>query len=262
MCASVWSESVCATRVGGGPCVPLTARVQLSARFPRDREGPMRLLIAEDDPRLCSLLLRGLTENGYVVDAAGRGDDALHVLGSYGYAVAVLDWRMPGLDGVEVIKAARKRRIAVPVLVLTARDAIADRVDALDAGADDYLVKPFQFPELLARLRALMRRPAALLPVLRLGGVQLDPAARRVSAGSRELPLTAMEYALLEALLRGHPAAVSRTSLARHLWQDEAGAVDPNTLDVHVTRLRGKLAPTALRVANVRGVGYRLEDHG
>ena len=220
----------------------------------------MRLLLAEDDLRLRSLLERGLGENGYVVDAVDRGDDALHLLRLYEYAVAVLDWRMPGLDGVEVIRAGRRLGLPVPVLVLTARDAVADRVAALDAGADDYLVKPFEFPELLARLRALQRRPPALLPALRVGGVELDPAARRVSDGDRELRLTAMEYSLLEILLRKHPAVVTRAALARQLWEDEVGAVDTNTLDVHVTRLRGKLGPTGLRVANVRGVGYRLEE--
>src|SRR5262249_5483316 len=115
----------------------------------------MRLLIAEDDPRISALLRRGLTENGYVVDAAARGDDALHLLGIYDYAVAVLDWRMPGLDGVEVIKAARSRKIAVPVLVLTARDGLTDRGGALDAGGERYLGETFQFPEHLARQRAL-----------------------------------------------------------------------------------------------------------
>src|SRR5215471_2254052 len=178
----------------------------------------MRLLIAEDDPRLSALLRRGLTENGYVVDAAARGDDALHLLAIYDYAAAVLDWRMPGLDGIEVIRAARSRRIAVPVLVLTARDGLADRVDALDAGADDYLVKPFQFPELLARLRALQRRPAVLPPVLELGGVRLDPAARRVTCAGVEVRLTPIELSLLELLLRRHPAMTSRGLIAQHLW--------------------------------------------
>lgn len=220
----------------------------------------MRLLLAEDDRRLCSLLERGLAENGYVVDAVSRGDDALHLLRLYEYAVAILDWRMPGLDGVEVIRSARRLGVPVPVLVLTARDAVMDRVGALDAGADDYLIKPFEFPELLARLRALQRRPPAVLPALSVGGIQLDPAMHRVTAGVRELRLTGMEFALLEVLLRRHPATVSRTSLVQHLWEDEAGAVDTNTLDVHVTRLRGKLAGTGLRVTNVRGIGYRLEE--
>jgi DNA-binding response OmpR family regulator len=194
------------------------------------------------------------------VDAVDRGDDALHLMRLGEYAVAVLDWRMPGLDGVEVIRAARRIEIRLPILVLTARDAVTDRVDALDAGADDYLVKPFEFPELLARLRALLRRPSFLQPVLIVGGVQLDPVARTVRGEGRELRLTAMEYGLLEVLLRRHPGVASRASIFAHLWEDEAGAVDPNTLDVHVTRLRGKLGPTGLRLVNVRGVGYRLED--
>src|SRR5215467_8951969 len=126
---------------------------------------------------------------GFHATVKAQCDDALHLLGIYDYAVAVLDWRMPGLDGVEVIRAARSRRIAVPVLVLTARDGLSDRVDALDSGADDYLVKPFQFPELLARLRALQRRPPPLSPVLELGGVPLDPSTRRVTCDGAELRL-------------------------------------------------------------------------
>jgi two-component system copper resistance phosphate regulon response regulator CusR len=220
----------------------------------------MRLLLAEDDVRLRSLLRRGLAENGYVVDEVERGDDALHLLRLYEYAVAVLDWRMPGLDGIEVVRAVRGLELRMPILVLTARDAVTDRVAALDAGADDYLVKPFEFPELLARLRALQRRPAVLQTALRAGGVELDPAARRVLAGGHELRLTAMEYGMLEVLLRRHPGVASRTAIAQHLWEDEAGAVDANTVDVHVTRLRGKLAGTGLRVVNVRGVGYRLQE--
>lgn len=238
----------------------LTPRVQLSARFPRDRECPVRLLIAEDDPRLCSLLRRGLSENGYVVDAAARGDDALHLLEVYDYAVAVLDWRMPGLDGVEVIKAARKRRIAVPVLVLTARDGLADRVDALDAGADDYLVKPFQFPELLARLRALQRRRVASAPILELGGVRLDPSTRRVTSGGAEVRLAPIELSLLELLMRRHPATTSRDLIAQHLWPEEWAGTSQNNIEVHVSRLRSKLTGSSLRLTSVRGTGYRLED--
>jgi DNA-binding response OmpR family regulator len=220
----------------------------------------MRLLIAEDDPRLASLLERGLTENGYVVDVARRGDDALHLLAIYDYAAAVLDWRMPGLDGVEVIRAARSRRIAVPVLVLTARDGLADRVDALDAGADDYVVKPFQFPELLARLRALQRRPAALPPVMELGGVRLDPAARRVTCGGAEVRLTPIELSLLELLLRRHPAMTSRDLIAQHLWPEEWAGTSGNAIEVHASRLRTKLGPSSLRLLSVRGSGYRLEE--
>lgn len=220
----------------------------------------MRVLLAEDDRHLKEVLERGLVENGYVLDAVERGDDALHLFRLYDYAVAILDWRMPGLDGVEVIRAVRRLDIRVPILVLTARDALMDRVDALDAGADDYLIKPFQFPELLARLRALQRRPLVQQPALGAGDVELEPATRRVRAGGNDLRLTAMEYGLLEVLLRGYPAVVSRASLFNHLWEDEAAAVDSNTLDVHVTRLRGKLTQTRLRLVNVRGVGYRLEE--
>lgn len=220
----------------------------------------MRLLIAEDDPRLSALLQRGLTENSYVVDVVDRGDDALHLLAIYDYAVAVLDWRMPGLDGVEVIRAARGRRVAVPVLVLTARDGLSDRVDALDAGADDYMVKPFQFPELLARLRALQRRPGVRPPVLELGGVRLDPSVRRASYGGVELRLAPIELSLLELLMRRHPAMTSRDLIAQHLWPEEWAGVSGNAIEVHVSRLRGKLSGSRLRLVSVRGSGYRLEE--
>jgi DNA-binding response OmpR family regulator len=220
----------------------------------------MRLLIAEDDPRLASLLRRGLTESGYVVDVACRGDDALHLLALYEYAAAVLDWRMPGLDGVEVIRAARSRRIAVPVLVLTARDGLSDRVDALDAGADDYLVKPFQFPELLARLRALQRRPPPLHPILELGGVRLDPATGRVTCDGAEVRLAPIQLGLLELMLRRHPAVTSRDLIAQHLWPEEWAGTSPNAIEVHVSRLRGKLSGSSLSLSSVRGSGYRLEE--
>lgn len=220
----------------------------------------MRLLLAEDDARLASLLERGLTENGYVVDATARGDDALHLLSVYEYTAAVLDWRMPGLDGVEVIRAARTRRIAVPVLVLTARDGLQDRVDALDAGADDYLVKPFQFPELLARLRALQRRPGASPPVLELGGVRLDPATRRVTRDGHAVSLTPTEFSLLELLLRRQPAATSRSLIAQHLWSEEWAGTTENAIEVHASRLRSKLSGARMKVVGVRGVGYRLDE--
>lgn len=220
----------------------------------------MRLLIAEDDERLCELLTRGLNENGYVVDAANRGDDALHLLGIYDYAAAILDWRMPGLDGVEVIRAARSRKIAVPVLVLTARDGLADRVDALDAGADDYLVKPFQFPELLARLRALQRRRIEGTPVLELNGVRLDPSTRRVTLDGAEVRLAPIEFSLLELLMRRHPAMTSRDLIAQHVWAGEWAGTTGNAIEVHVSRLRTKLSRSRIRLATVRGSGYRLEE--
>jgi len=221
----------------------------------------MRVLVAEDDPALRSVLERGLRENGYVVDAVGRGDDALHLLGLYDYALAVLDWRMPGSPGVDVVAEVRRRRLATPVLMLTARDTVADRVTGLDAGADDYLVKPFAFDELLARLRALQRRPvAADQPTLAAGALRYDPGTREAAVDGRPLGLTPTERTILELLLRRRPAAVTRAAIAQHGWADESDPLGSNTIEVHVARLRAKLAGAGVRVVTVRGVGYRLED--
>jgi DNA-binding response OmpR family regulator len=219
----------------------------------------MRLLLAEDDQALRSVLERGLRENGYVVDAVERGDDALHLLGMYDYALAILDWRMPGRPGLEVIAEARRRGLPTPILMLTARDTLADRVAGLDTGADDYLVKPFEFTELLARLRALQRRPAACIePNLAAGGLEYDPGTREATIGGRRLSLTPTERAILELLLRRRPAVVTRAAIAEHGWHDESEPLGSNTIEVHVARLRAKLAQAAVRVTTVRGVGYRL----
>lgn len=217
------------------------------------------MLVAEDDPGLRSVLERGLRRHGYAVDAVEDGESALRHLAAYDYEAAVVDWRMPGVTGLDVVRDLRRRGGTVPVLLLTARDATGDRVAGLDAGADDYLVKPFEFAELLARLRALQRRPAAVLhPVLEVGDLVFDPATRRVHQGDRELALTARELAILELLLRRHPAAVTRRSIALQVWDDEADAVGSNTIDVHLTRLRGKLAGGSTRIETVRGFGYRV----
>ena len=219
----------------------------------------MRLLIAEDDLALRSVLERGLTEHGYVLDAVDRGDDALHLLRIYDYAAAVIDWRMPGMDGAELIRQARKHKIATPMLMLTARDTTADKVAGLDAGADDYLVKPFQFDELLARLRALQRRPTGTAgPMLAMGALTLDPAARSAESNGSKLKLTAIELAILELLMRRSPAVVERAVIAKHVWEDESEAVGSNTIDVHIANLRRKLASGRVELATVRGVGYRL----
>jgi len=208
--------------------------------------------VAEDDPALRSVLERGLRENGYVVDAVVDGEEALAYLRAYEYEAAVLDWRMPGVSGVEVVDRARRRGDRTPVLMLTARDTTADRIAGLNAGADDYLVKPFDFGELLARLRALQRRPAlAVDPVL-------SCAARRATVDDAPVELTTIEMGLLELLLRRAPAVVSRSTMALQVWDDEADAVGSNTIDVHVGRLRGKLAGSRARIETVRGVGYRM----
>src|SRR5438093_4687148 len=221
----------------------------------------MRLLLAEDDRAVLSILARGLEEEGYVLDSVERGDDALHLLRLYDYSAAILDWRMPGLAGDEVVRQARKLNITTPVLMLTARDTVDDKVAGLDSGADDYLVKPIAFEELLARLRALLRRPrAGGRPHLEVGGLVLDPAARSAHVNGTELRLTAREFAILEVLMRRSPAVVDRMSIALHAWRDESDAIGSNTIDVHVGHLRKKLADSAAAVSlvTVRRAGHRL----
>ncbi|MEI7858961.1 MAG: response regulator transcription factor [Acidimicrobiales bacterium] len=219
----------------------------------------MRVLVAEDDPGLRSVLERGLREHGYIVDAVVDGDEALTYLRSYAYEVAVLDWRMPNTTGVEVIAKMRARGDRTPVLLLTARDATEDRVQGLNEGADDYLVKPFSFPELIARLSALQRRPPlTLAPVLICGDVSFDPSTRMVNSGDSILQLTAIEIGILELLLRRAPAPVTRQTIAVQVWEDEADPVGSNTIDVHVGRLRSKLAGSTAKIETVRGFGYRI----
>jgi two-component system OmpR family response regulator len=219
----------------------------------------VRVLIAEDDEALRSVLTRGLSENGYVVDAVADGEAALSYLASYEYEVVILDWRMPRMNGYDVLTAMRKRRLPVPVLMLTAMDRSADRIAGLDGGADDYLVKPFDFGELLARLRALQRRPAAVTGVvLRCGDLSLDPASRDARVDNKPLAVTATELAILELLLRRTPAIVTRQSIAVNVWPVEADGIGSNTIDVHLARLRAKLVGSHTRVETVRGVGYRL----
>jgi DNA-binding response OmpR family regulator len=219
----------------------------------------VRLLVAEDDGPLRSVLERGLRENGYVVDAVADGEQAVAYLRAYAYEVAILDWRMPKLSGIEVVQQARQRGDRTPVLMLTARDATEDRVLGLNTGADDYLVKPFVFAELLARLQALQRRPSMMLaPQLTCGNVSLDTATRTVTSAGTTVLLTAIELGVLELLLRRSPAVVTRSIIAVQVWDDEADAVGSNTIDVHVGRLRAKLSGSGARIETVRGLGYRL----
>ena len=219
----------------------------------------MRVLVAEDDDGLRSVLARGLRESDYVVDAVGDGDEAVRFLRGYEYALVVLDWRMPGMSGLDVVRWMRRHQRSTPVLMLTARDAPADRVTGLDEGADDYLIKPFDFAELLARMRALQRRPQAVQqPALIVGDLRFDPATREVRVGGQEPVLTAIEYGILELLIRRSPAVVARKTIAVHVWDDESDAMGSNTIDVHLARLRAKLAGGMVRIETVRGIGYRM----
>jgi len=219
----------------------------------------MRILVAEDDPGLRSVLERGLEEHGYVVDAVADGADALAYLRSYQYEVAVLDWRMPKRTGIEVLAEMRTRGDRTPVLMLTARDATEDRVEGLNRGADDYLVKPFSFAELAARITALQRRPALTVdPVITTGDLAFDPTSRVLTCRGEPVTLTAIETGLIELLLRRSPAVVTRRTIAVQVWDDEADAVGSNTIDVHVGRLRAKVGDATARIETVRGTGYRL----
>jgi DNA-binding response OmpR family regulator len=219
----------------------------------------VRVLIAEDDQGLRAILARGLQEQDYVVDAVADGDEALRFLRSYQYEVAVIDWRMPGVSGLDVVRWLRRSQRPTRVLMLTARDAPADRVTGLDAGADDYLVKPFDFGELLARLRALQRRPSAVQqPEIVVGDLRFEPATRQVLVAGHAAALTGIEFGILELLVRRSPAVVPRRSIAVNVWEDESDAMGSNTIDVHLARLRAKLAGGQIRIETVRGVGYRL----
>jgi two-component system, OmpR family, response regulator len=216
----------------------------------------MRVLVVEDDPKLASLLGRGLREEGVATDVTSRGEDALWMAGATRYDALVLDVMLPGIDGFEACERLRADGVSTPVLMLTAREAIEDRIAGLDGGADDYLVKPFAFGELLARLRALARRgPVARPAVLETGSLRLDPATHRVWRGGEEIELTAREFALLQALMRRPGQAMSRFELLEAVW-DNAYENRSNVIDVYVRYLRRKLGRTTIET--VRGHGYRL----
>ncbi|MEP6892333.1 MAG: response regulator transcription factor [Gaiellaceae bacterium] len=220
----------------------------------------MRVLIVEDDVRLASLLRRGLGKEGFAVDVAETGEDALWMAGAHAYDAIVLDVMLPGIDGFEACRRMRVAGVWTPVLILTARDSVEDRVAGLDTGADDYLVKPFAFAELLARLRALSRRGEVERPsVLVVGDLRLDPASRQVWRGPVEIALSAKEFMLLETFMRRPGQVLSRFELIEHAW-DFAYENRSNVIDVFVRRLRSKLDdPFATRsLETVRGVGYRL----
>jgi len=221
----------------------------------------MRVLVVEDEPKLAEVLERGLEEHGYAVDVAHDGDAALGLALVEPYDVLVLDVMLPLLDGYAVCRELRARGKAVPILMLTARDAIDDRVAGLDAGADDYLVKPFAFRELLARVRALLRRDGRSKdPVLRLGDLEIDTVSRDVLRRGAPVDLTSKEYAILEFFARNPNRVLTRTQIAEHVWDYDFVAMS-NVVDVYVGYLRRKLndydEPRLLRT--VRGTGYQLK---
>ncbi len=224
----------------------------------------MRLLVVEDEPKLRGLLERGLTEEGHVVDGTGVGEDALWMAAATRYDAIVLDVMLPGSDGYTICRELRERGIWTSVLMLTARDATEDRIAGLDTGADDYLIKPFAFGELLARLRALARRSPLERPaLLQAGDLRLDPAGRRAWRGETELELSAKEFVLLETFLRRPGAALSRVELLNAGW-DLAFETRSNIVDVYVRYLREKIdRPFGMTsIETVRGFGYRLRADG
>jgi two-component system OmpR family response regulator len=220
----------------------------------------MRVLIVEDELRMASLIRRGLLEEGLAADVAASGEDALWMAEAHDYDAIVLDVMLPGIDGFETCRRLRATDVWAPVLMLTARDAVEDRVAGLDTGADDYLVKPFAFAELLARLRALARRGDAERPnVLQVGDLTLDPAAREVRRGDDEILLSAKEFSLLETFMRRPGEVLSRLHLLEHAW-DFAYENRSNVVDVYVRHLRRKIDEPFGRhsLETVRGAGYRL----
>jgi two-component system OmpR family response regulator len=222
----------------------------------------MRVLVVEDEAKLAGLLRRGFVEEGHAADVAGTGDDAFWRVAAIEYDAIVLDVMLPGIDGFEVCRRLRERGVWTPVLMLTARDAVTDRVAGLDAGADDYLAKPFSFAELLARLRALARRGTVERPaVLEVGDLRLDPATRRAWRGRDEIALSAKEFAVLETLMRRPGRVLSRYELLEHAW-GSAYEHRSNVVDVYVRYLREKVDRPFGRssLETVRGVGYRLRD--
>ena len=224
----------------------------------------MRLLVIEDEPKVGQALREGLQAEGYEVILAETGEDGFFLASNRVFDLIVLDVMLPGRDGLEVLAALRKQSISTPVLLLTAKDAVESRVAGLDAGADDYLVKPFAFPELSARIRALSRRgKAEPMTLIRIGTFEVDPVTRTVLREGIRLELTVREFELLEYLARNKGRVVSREMLARDVWK-EPGRATPldNVIDVHVARLRKKLDdPFAIKLLHtVRGVGFLLSE--
>lgn len=226
--------------------------------------GIVRILIVEDDPKMSALMRRGLEMDGHAPDVAGSGEDALWMAKAVTYDAIVLDLLLPGIDGIETCRRLRSAGVWAPVLMLTARRTIDDRIAGLDAGGDDYLTKPFSFAELLARLRALARRGAIERPiVVTVGDLRLDPGSRRAWRGEIEIPLSAKEFALLELMMRRPGRVLSRLEILDHAWNMDYENRS-NVIDVFVRRLREKIdRPFGTQsLETVRGAGYRLrEDH-
>ena len=220
----------------------------------------MRVLLVEDEPRIAGFIRRGLSEQGYAVDLATDGEEALDWPGVVDFDLIILDVMLPVRDGIDVCATLRQRGVAIPVLMLTAKDAVEDRVRGLDSGADDYLVKPFAFAELLARVRALARRPPVAQGTrLQVDELSLDTATHAVERGGEAIELTTKEYAILEYLMRHPNQVLTRTMIAEHVWNYDFDNAS-NVIDVHIRNLRRKIdARFATKLIHtVRGAGYRI----
>jgi two-component system copper resistance phosphate regulon response regulator CusR len=222
----------------------------------------MRILIVEDESKIAAFLRKGLAENGFVVDVAGQGDDGLHLARTVTYDLVILDVMLPQLDGWTLLKALRQEGRQTPVLYLTARDSVQDRVKGLELGADDYLVKPFAFAELLARVRTILRRgPARQSETIRVADLEVDVVRHRAFRAGQRLDLTPKEFALLSLLTRRAGDVLSRTLIAEQVWDMNFDS-DTNVVDVHIRHLRSKVDDLFGKklIHTVRGVGYVLEE--
>lgn len=224
----------------------------------------MRILVIEDEAKISQALKEGLERAQYEVSTAKTGEEGFYLASTQNFDLVLLDLMLPGRDGLEILATLRKREWKTPVLILTARDTLSDRVQGLDTGADDYLVKPFAFPELLARIRALLRRGRTDTPLrMKLADMEMDIPTRRITRQGKTLELTTREFELLEYLLRHQGQVVSREMLAREVWKEPSRATPlDNVIDVHIARLRRKVdEPFALKLIHtVRGVGFVLRE--
>jgi two-component system copper resistance phosphate regulon response regulator CusR len=224
----------------------------------------VRILVVEDEPKVAGALKEGLETEGYEVTVAGTGEDGFFRASAHSFDLIILDVMLPGRSGIEVLSTLRRQGDRTPVLLLTAKDAVEDRVLGLDSGADDYLVKPFAFEELAARIRALLRRNRSeSLGILTVGTLEIDPDRRTVNRSGQRIELTAREYELLEYLARNHDRVVSREMLARDVWKETSRATPlDNVIDVHVARLRRKIDdPFPVKLLHtVRGVGFTISQ--
>lgn len=221
----------------------------------------MRVLLVEDEKKVAGFIKKGLTEEFYTVDIADNGEDGFFMASSSGYDLIILDVRLPDISGIELCRKIRHKNIKTPIMMLTAVDDVESKVRGLDSGADDYLTKPFAFEEFLARVRSLLRRPAAVESSLKADNLVLDPVRHEVSRGNQKIPLTWKEFALLEYMLRNKGRVLSRTMIFEHIWGNDSDA-SSNVVDVFISYLRDKIDKkyTVKLIHTVRNAGYVLRE--